>query len=175
MFRSRAAYEIAPEWREDFLQFIADVGERPSARHKLFAADETRPIGPGNFVWKRSITEKAYGEDERTYQARAQRVYRAVRQEAFKEYDLKKLYGLSFKKFEAFLKEQDGKCAICGDAERMSIRGAVVRLAVDHCHGTKRVRGLLCSQCNRGLGLFRDKPELLEKAAEYIRNPKRLI
>lgn len=42
-------------------------------------------------------------------------------------------------------------------------------LHVDHCHRTGRIRGLLCAQCNAGLGFFRDRPELMTLAAKYLR------
>jgi hypothetical protein len=61
-------------------------------------------------------------------------------------------------------KQQDGKCLICGATE--SIHGH--RLAVDHCHTTLKIRGLLCKSCNVGLGNFYEKPELLRNAAKYI-------
>ena len=48
--------------------------------------------------------------------------------------------------------------------------GKPARLAVDHCHVKGSVRKLLCKSCNNGLGLFKDNPELLEKAADYLRN-----
>jgi hypothetical protein len=53
-----------------------------------------------------------------------------------------------------------GVCQICGDDER---------LGVDHCHASGRLRGLLCSRCNTGLGMFRDRPELLAEAIEYLK------
>jgi hypothetical protein len=55
--------------------------------------------------------------------------------------------------------EQDGKCAVCHE---------VAGLHVDHCHAKGSVRGLLCVRCNRGLGYFKDKPELLKRAAAYL-------
>jgi hypothetical protein len=60
------------------------------------------------------------------------------------------------------LSAQDGRCAICG-AER-----GTRRLAIDHDHTTGFIRGLLCVRCNTGLGSFRDDPELLRKAIEYL-------
>lgn len=65
------------------------------------------------------------------------------------------------------LGEQGGVCAICGQKETSTYRGKVRKLAVDHCHKTGRVRGLLCMNCNQGLGKFQHSHELLIKAATY--------
>ena len=59
--------------------------------------------------------------------------------------------------------KQGGVCEIC---KQMCPTGK--RLAVDHCHKTNNVRGLLCSECNTGLGKFRDNTELLLKAINYL-------
>lgn len=175
MRRHRGRHEVAPEWRDDFLQFIADVGGRPSPKHKLYPANDSKPIGPGNFVWKQSLTERAEGEDEKTYQARAQKLYRSVRREEYAGYDRKRHYGMSRGEYDALHKRQDGKCAICRQPETQKIRGKTLSLAVDHCHTKGAVRGLLCSDCNRGLGFFKDDPEALQRAADYLRWPERII
>jgi hypothetical protein len=60
---------------------------------------------------------------------------------------------------------QDGKCAICGVHEAYAPRK---RLAVDHDHRTGAIRGLLCGNCNVGLGQFKDSPELLAAAIRYL-------
>lgn len=68
--------------------------------------------------------------------------------------------------FDALMREQGGVCAICGDACRLGRR-----LAIDHCHTTGEVRGLLCSQCNSGIGLLGDRRDLLLAAADYLARP----
>lgn len=62
---------------------------------------------------------------------------------------LRRLYGLTVEQWEAMLRSQDGKCAICGTSEP---KGKGGRLHVDHDHTTGAVRGLLCSNCNGNLG-----------------------
>lgn len=63
----------------------------------------------------------------------------------------------------SFLESQGGLCAICGRSESLE-----QALALDHCHKTGRLRGLLCMQCNTGLGMFRDNPETLQAAIDYL-------
>jgi hypothetical protein len=69
--------------------------------------------------------------------------------------------------------EQDNKCFLCGsEGFLMDKNKHVEKLAVDHCHETGKVRKLLCHNCNRALGLFKDKPDLLRKAADYLEEHK---
>lgn len=166
--RYRGQFKICPEWENDFLQFVVDIGDRPSPIHKLYVADDSKPIGPGNFVWKRALTERVAGEDLRTYANRRMRAYRAVNKEQFKGYDLKKLFGISREDYVALHTLQKGKCAICANGETSVIRGNSLNLAVDHCHSTGAIRGLLCAKCNTGLGSFRDDPEILQRAIAYL-------
>jgi hypothetical protein len=78
------------------------------------------------------------------------------------EAELQKKYGISQAQWQEMYAKQGGVCAICGCRQRYQA------LAVDHCHKTGKVRGLLCVQCNRGLGRFFDSPVRLRKAADYI-------
>ncbi len=165
--RYRGQHPIAPEW-DDFLQFTIDLGERPSPKHKLYAADDSQPIGPGNYVWKEAILQKVEGEDDATYRRRFDKVSRALKAEAYQGYDLKKNYGLSLAEYNAMSERQGHKCAICGQPEGMTIRGKVVRLAVDHDHSTGAIRGLLCSTCNTAIGLLKESPDLFAKALQYL-------
>lgn len=74
-------------------------------------------------------------------------------------------------KYNALLTKQCGVCALCDRSERRKhkITGAVWDLAIDHCHTTKKVRGLLCNACNRGLGLLGDTSDSLQKALDYLK------
>jgi hypothetical protein len=78
----------------------------------------------------------------------------------------RRLYGIDHAEYSRILAAQGGGCAVC---EAMS--SGVRRehwLHVDHDHITGRVRGVLCTQCNRTLGLMKNDPERLRKAAEYL-------
>ena len=75
---------------------------------------------------------------------------------------LKNSYGMTLEEKEALLKSQNNKCKICKD----ELQGK--KLHIDHCHTTGKIRAILCHHCNTGLGLFKESPELLTKAIEYL-------
>lgn len=78
----------------------------------------------------------------------------------------KRLYGLTAD--EARTMYAQPHCEICGGtAEAAGAQSR--RLNIDHDYETGRARGVLCNRCNRGLGFYLDNPELLEKAAAYLR------
>lgn len=79
-------------------------------------------------------------------------------------------YGITAEDYAAMLVKQNGVCAICRRPERHRhyLTGNVRPLVVDHCHRTGRVRGLLCSLCNRAIALFDDDPLRLHAAASYL-------
>ncbi|MFJ5066549.1 endonuclease VII domain-containing protein [Kitasatospora sp. NPDC088556] len=72
-------------------------------------------------------------------------------------------YGLTSEEYAALLAAQGGRCAICQETRRRN-------LAVDHCHRTEAIRGLLCNRCNSQLLArgARDRPEVLRRAADYL-------
>ena len=73
-------------------------------------------------------------------------------------------YGLTRVRFRQLARDQDDRCPICQDY----LPGGLV---VDHCHSDGRVRGLLCSKCNIALGLLREDPAVINRAADYITTP----
>lgn len=79
-------------------------------------------------------------------------------------YMLQYKFGITVEKYEEMFKKQEGKCLIC----KRPPSGRFKRLAVDHCHKTGEIRGLLCSRCNRAIGYFYDDPALLQQAVDYL-------
>jgi hypothetical protein len=82
-----------------------------------------------------------------------------------------KKYGLLEGDYDLWRESQNFSCAICGTHEDENYKTTdtfPVALAVDHCHLTLDIRGLLCWRCNLGLGYFADSPEKLRSAANYI-------
>lgn len=82
-----------------------------------------------------------------------------------RKHNLSANYGITQSDYDSMLVAQNGRCAICLTD---SPTGKWKVFAVDHCHTTGLVRGLLCNECNRGMGLLKDSAELLRKAADYL-------
>lgn len=75
------------------------------------------------------------------------------------------LRGLTVADYEAMVEAQEGCCALCGTDKPWARSD---KWAVDHDHETGKVRGLLCHACNKALGLFKDNPVVMRRAAEYV-------
>lgn len=89
----------------------------------------------------------------------------SARQLTSRKSHLKKKYGLTLEDWSSMLIAQNSCCAIC----KTHIDNCThQQLAVDHCHATGKVRALLCDLCNTALGKFKDNPELLREAADYV-------
>jgi hypothetical protein len=85
------------------------------------------------------------------------------------EYNLQRQYGLSVDEYNSILNEQKGKCAICGETENEAMRGKAMKFAVDHDHATGVIRGLLCGNCNRGIGNLQDSITTMTNAIDYLK------
>jgi hypothetical protein len=81
---------------------------------------------------------------------------------------LKRKYGITLAEYELMVERQRGLCAICGGPPVKGRGAARERFNVDHCHKTGRIRGLLCSGCNRGLGYLGDTAVGLQAAVDYL-------
>lgn len=85
-----------------------------------------------------------------------------------KDFNLKLDFGISLEQYEDILIDQLGVCAICNKKEPVKNK----RLAVDHCHTSGKIRGLLCSNCNLALGHFKDNVQFLANAISYLESNK---
>ena len=82
--------------------------------------------------------------------------------EYWKKYRLEKEFGLSIIEYNSLLRDQDSKCAICGNP-------FIKTPNIDHNHETGKIRGLLCRDCNLGIGYFGDNLMLIKKAINYLK------
>lgn len=125
--------------------------------------------------------QKLYAEDPfyRSLSLARQRAYRASRKDIinahrrrrratdadFREKSRARRYGLSLQEYREILARQGNACAICKTPGRP--------LCIDHCHATGKVRGLLCTKCNVGLGNYNDDPTLIRAAMAYLEASRR--
>lgn len=81
---------------------------------------------------------------------------------------LKKLYGITVEEYDKMYFRQNGVCLTCGKPETAKNQYGLRRLAVDHDHISGRVRGLLCTCCNRLIGLARNDVNILKRIIDYL-------
>lgn len=83
--------------------------------------------------------------------------------EKSRDYSLRYRYGMTSSQFDIMFESQGRICALCNSDKSDS-----KNFVVDHCHKTGKVRGILCSYCNRALGMLKDDTEILKKAIIYL-------
>lgn len=156
--------QLCEEWI-DFKKFLIGVGERPEGNYRMGRKNKTKPFGPDNFFWKLYLKRKE-GETKNQHASRR----RSEDVPRYKGYELKKSFGITYDDFYIMLKTQNFVCKICKEPEKVKhhISGKLKDLAVDHCHKTNKVRGLLCQRCNRVLGKVRDSIKLLDQMKDYL-------
>jgi len=79
--------------------------------------------------------------------------------------NFKHKYNITLKEYNEMLLYQNYKCMICNTHQKDLTK----KLSVDHCHITGIIRGLLCTNCNVGLGLLQDNAEVIKNALKYLR------
>lgn len=96
--------------------------------------------------------------------------FRTDCKECVKEGQIRKKFDIDYLEYHKILKSQGYRCEIC----RCKLESSrYTKFAIDHCHRTGKVRGLLCTNCNTGLGLFKDSPERLSGAIRYLQEHSR--
>ena len=95
--------------------------------------------------------------------------YRAANAETLRHKERERKFGITRSDYVKLFNDQNGVCAICHQPETAARKGVVRSLAVDHDHKTGKIRGLLCSDCNTGIGKLKDDPNILLSASEYLK------
>jgi hypothetical protein len=158
VLRSRYGSLQYPESWKDFSAFLKDIGERPGPRYQLRRTDPNLPWAWDNASWLAPQKLKRVNGSKESFSAYV------------REWTLQTKYKISLDDYKSMLESQDGLCAICRGVEISQHRrtGKLKELAVDHCHATGKVRGLLCVRCNRGISYFKDTTNLLRSAISYL-------
>lgn len=141
-----------------------EENERRRVYHKVHRKEENERTKIYYETNKEKIKAqmRAYRETNKEKINAKKRTYYETNKEKVRASQIKYNYGLNLEQINKILIKQDYKCAIC-DRSLIETRGCI-----DHDHKVKEVRGILCHQCNTGLGLLNENPELLRKAALYI-------
>lgn len=139
---------------------------------------ETKPLadlclGSKNTMGRRALCRpcnakrlmKKYYENPEHYRAKTRQNSKGHQ----RRWNLRRFFGMSLEDYDAMLAKQGGGCAICGSkTANESGKGNSKYLHVDHCHASGKVRGLLCANCNNGIGRFKDEPARMRAAADYV-------
>jgi hypothetical protein len=81
-----------------------------------------------------------------------------------------RIHGLTIEQHDKMIKLHENRCAICKKEEtRKGRSGSITPLCIDHCHLSNKIRGLLCHDCNTGIGKFKDSIDFLVNAIEYLK------
>lgn len=105
-------------------------------------------------------------DERKVYNDSYNKKLRANNPEKLKGYKLKAKFGMNINQYNELFKKQNGCCLIC-KKHQISLSKA---LAVDHCHQSNKIRGLLCSSCNIGIGHLQDNVKVLQAAIDYLQN-----
>lgn len=161
--------QLCHEWHSDFWLFVKRVKTKPSKNHYLRPIDEDALIRENNWHWVEKASTNT--EDQKAYSREWIRKDRENNPDKYRDKSLKKQFGIGLDEYKEILEKQDGVCAICHNKETAlnPLTKEPRELAVDHCHTTGKIRGLLCTGCNTALGLLKDSTELLRKAILYLK------
>lgn len=116
--------------------------------------------------WAKNNKDKVRERNAKKWESR-KAYYQSERGiESSRRAHLKRMFGMTLEEYNSKLEEQNGVCDICKQPETY---GRASFLSVDHCHNTNEIRGLLCNNCNRAIGLLKDDITVLENAVKYLK------
>lgn len=160
--------KLCKEWN-DFKQFLKDVGEKPGDDYRFTRIDKKELFGPTNFKWKKFVKIKE-NETNIDFQRRRRLEREKISPGLERDCQLKREFGITLEDYNTRLKEQNFVCKICSEPEitKHHVSGKLKSLAIDHCHKTGKIRGILCQRCNRVLGKIKDSVDILDKMKAYL-------
>lgn len=139
---------------------ICNTEAHSEADLELFVRDKTSKHGRANCCLPCRRNEYSnYDKEKRSESREYHRQWKS---------DLKRKYGISVDEYNSLLEKQQNSCAVC----ETHLSNFNERLAVDHCHSTGKVRGLLCRHCNLMLGNASDQADILRAGASYLEENK---
>lgn len=130
---------------------MAQTKEQKAASNKRY---KTKHKGENKYAEYNKVYKKQYQLDNKEKTHRDHRKYSC------------KQFGITVEDYNEMFEKQEGKCAICGK-HQTELKKA---LAIDHSHKTGKVRGLLCGNCNIGIGNLQDDPYVITRALEYLQD-----
>jgi hypothetical protein len=130
---------------------------RARERHKRWAASNPEKARANSR--RQNEYQKQWRKENRALVNAQERKYRAQNRDHYNLRMQAWRYGLTKEQLAALIAAQEGHCAIC--KERSALH-------VDHDHTSGKIRSLLCTRCNKGLGFFQDRADLLEVARKYL-------
>lgn len=135
---------------------------------KTCSEDKTFDAFPKNKMYKDGIRPHCI-ECRRKYEVESFHKHKHKRPYDYlkdKDKKLQRTFGIGYEEYLIMLAAQQGGCAICGTTST----GKRKAFAVDHNHATGKIRGLLCGNCNTGIGNLREDEGIMLRAIEYLRN-----
>jgi len=118
--------------------------------------------------WKEENPEqrRIYYKKNKDHINKKSKAWHKSNKERVRHLNLVRDFGITLDEYNKLLTKQNECCAIC----KIHQNELNIALAVDHDHKTGKIRGLLCTSCNNGLGRFKDNKDLLSEAIKYLRN-----
>jgi hypothetical protein len=117
--------------------------------------------------WERENPDSVAVKNKRARERERKKYLTPEGRRIHKDRELRSTFGISLAEYETMLKNQNHGCAICS---RQTAGHRTIYFAVDHNHKTGKVRGLLCSSCNRGIGHFFENINFMSSAIDYLRS-----
>lgn len=149
--------------------------DRKEYRHQYYLRNKKKAVSQAQNYYQRN-KDRCKARNKARYAAKhdeirsRMRQYYAANKAKWREGNLKKHHGVSLSQYIKVVDSQNGCCGICG-VHQSKLRRP---LALDHCHSSGKIRGVLCDKCNLGLGLLGDTLLPLVAAVEYLKRTEKL-